>query len=83
MSGLILKKMEIDKRREFMKGFKIWRSTRGKWFGNGRWENVDSDQKHQFREDYLKAMQLSFLNGEADKDFDYSKIDVSDALDSR
>ena len=94
MSGLILKKMEIDKRRELYERLQDFESGQLEESDSDESETddermdqdhdpvkIDTDQKQQFREDYLKVMQLSFLNGE-DKDFDYSKIDVSDALDS-
>lgn len=42
---------------------------------------VAAEEKAMLRREFLRAMQLSFLNGE-DKEFDYSKVDQNDRYDS-
>lgn len=95
LSGIILKKMELDARRELHSRQQESESSRLEESDSDDSESetdsmqqdggdpvsIDDDQKLLFRQDYLKAMQLSFLNGE-DKDFDYSKVDHCSALDS-
>ena len=91
LSGLILKKMEIDKRRDLYHWQQELESSQLEESDSDESDEedmdmnedhveIDSEQREQYREDYLRAMQLSFLNGE-DKDFDYSKVDVSEAFD--
>lgn len=96
LSGIILKKMEIDVRRELHSRQQEnesscleesdsedseMESETGSTPKDDDPVPIDSAQKLQLHQDYLKAMQLSFLNGE-DKEFDYSKVDYCDALDS-
>ena len=42
---------------------------------------VDAREKFMMRQEFLRAMQLSFLSGE-DKDFDYGKVDANERYDS-
>lgn len=95
LSGIILKKMEIDVRRDLYSRQQESESSRLEERDSDSDDSemesetgqdddpvpIDSDQKFQFHQDYLRAMQMSFLNGD-DKDFDYSKVDCCDALDS-
>lgn len=104
LSGMILKKMELDRRSELL--------SRQQELEAGQIVESDSSdlseseddederepeenlgmklstdpvtagrEKEMLKEEFLKAMQLRFLNGE-ERDFDYSKVDLNEKYDS-
>lgn len=89
LSGLILKKMEIDRRRDLYDQQEGLESSQVEESDSDDSEvesmdqsaQISDDQKLQLHTDFLRTMQLSFLNGE-DVDFDYSSIDNCEDLDS-
>ena len=44
-------------------------------------EEVTETEKRHLRQEFLRAMQLSFLRGE-DREFDYGSVDNNDRYDS-
>lgn len=93
LSGLILNKMKIDSRRELLRrqqdleSGQIEETDSDTEVEDAESMEINSDaqvndhEKRTYHQEFLRAMQLSFLNGE-DSEFDYTKVDHSEEYDS-
>ena len=94
LSGLILNKMKIDSRRALLRRQQDLESGQIEETDSDTEEvddaesmeissdaQVDDHKKRTCHQEFLRVMQLSFLNGE-DSEFDYSKVDDSEEYDS-
>ena len=96
LSTLIMKNMEIDRRAELLRRQQESEQLEEldssgsededeEGCAGGMKLSADPDvaaqEKQMLKQEFLRAMQLSFLSGE-DKDFDYSKVDSNDQYDS-
>ncbi len=104
LSGMILKKMELDRRSELLsRQQEVEAGQIVESDSSDSSESEDSEdereteenlgmklstdpiaacrEKEMLKEEFLKAMQLRFLNGE-ERDFDYSKVDSDEKYDS-
>ena len=104
LSGMILKKMELDRRSELLS--QQQETEAGQIVESDSSDSSESEdtederemeenlgmklstdpvtagrEKEMLKEEFLKAMQLRFLNGE-ERDFDYSKVDSNEKYDS-
>ena len=104
LSGMILKKMELDRRSELLS--RQQEVEAGQIVESDSSDSSESEdnederemeenlgmklsadpiaacrEKEMLKEEFLKAMQLRFLNGE-ERDFDYSKVDSNEKYDS-
>lgn len=93
LSALIMRNMEIDRRAELLR--RQQKSEQVEELDSSSSEDEDEEggmklstdpdvaaqEKQMLRQEFLRAMQLSFLSGE-DKEFDYSKVDSNDQYDS-
>ena len=93
LSALIMRNMEIDRRAELLR--RQQQSEQVEELDSSSSEDEDEEggmklstdpdvaaqEKRMLRQEFLRAMQLSFLSGE-DKEFDYSKVDSNDQYDS-
>lgn len=91
LSGIILKKMKIDNRRKFLRQQQELESGQIQETDSDTEEVevkrksvkpiLDEQERLRYHQEFLRAMQLTFLNGE-DREFDYSKVDTSEEYDS-
>ena len=104
LSGMILKKMELDRRSELLsRQQEVEAGQIVESDSSDSSESEDSEdereteenlgmklsadpitacrEKEMLKEEFLKAMQLRFLNGK-ERDFDYSKVDSNEKYDS-
>ena len=96
LSAMIMGKMNIDRRRELLTRQQEQEagqleetdssseeediSRRSEDSGGVTLPEIDTREKWMMRQEFLRAMQLSFLSGE-DKDFDYGKVDANERYD--
>ena len=89
LSSHIMRKMQLDRRRERlrrqtekeMEQLEEEDTSSEEEEMEGTAADVTEDEKRRLRQEFLRAMQLSFLRGE-DKTFDYSKVDTNEQYDS-
>ena len=96
LSALIMRNMEIDRRAELLRRQQKSEQVEELDSSSSEDEDeegctggmklstdpdVAAQEKRMLRQEFLRAMQLSFLSGE-DKEFDYSKVDSNDQYDS-